>query len=187
MLSLLDRLHTDADQTRAASLLEIGMLRALTHHASGDTRQALAELNRALLAAPEPDSYVRLFLDEGAPMLALLRDAAETEDSGEQQALRRHARRLLAADGAALGDNGLGAAAPANLLPAERGGVADPLSGRELEVLRLLDSALTGPEIARQLFVSLNTLRTHTKRIFTKLDVNNRAAAVRRARELGLL
>ena len=46
---------------------------------------------------------------------------------------------------------------------------------------------LTGPELARQLFVSLNTLRTHTKRIFTKLDVNNRAAAVRRARELGLL
>ena len=65
--------------------------------------------------------------------------------------------------------------------------MADPLSERELEVLRRLDSDLTGPEIARQLFVSLNTLRTHTKRIFTKLDVTNRSAAVRRARELGLL
>ena len=64
---------------------------------------------------------------------------------------------------------------------------ADPLSQRELEVLRLLDSELTGPEIARELYVSLNTLRTHTKRIFTKLDVNTRAAAVRRARERGLL
>ena len=54
-------------------------------------------------------------------------------------------------------------------------------------MLRLLGSDLTGPQIARQLFVSLNTLRTHTKRIFTKLDVTNRAAAVRRGRELHLL
>jgi LuxR family transcriptional regulator, maltose regulon positive regulatory protein len=61
------------------------------------------------------------------------------------------------------------------------------LSHRELEVLRLLDSDLTGPEIARQLYVTLNTLRTHTKRIFTKLDVTTRAAAVRRAHERGLL
>ncbi len=54
-------------------------------------------------------------------------------------------------------------------------------------MLRLLDSELTGPEIAQQIFVSINTLRTHTKRIYTKLDVNNRAAAVRRGHELGLL
>ena len=61
------------------------------------------------------------------------------------------------------------------------------LSDRELEVLRLLATDLTGPEIARHLFVSVNTLRTHTKHIFTKLDVNTRRAAVRRAAELGLL
>jgi len=61
------------------------------------------------------------------------------------------------------------------------------LSRRELDVLRLLDSELTGPEIARQLYVTLNTLRTHTKRIFTKLDVSTRAAAVRRAHERGIL
>ena len=61
------------------------------------------------------------------------------------------------------------------------------MSDRELEVLRLLATDLTGPEIARQLFVSVNTLRTHTKHIFTKLDVNTRRAAVRRAAELGLL
>ena len=54
-------------------------------------------------------------------------------------------------------------------------------------MLRLLDSELTGPEIAGELYVSLNTLRTHTKRIFTKLDVRTRAAAVRRARERGVL
>jgi LuxR family maltose regulon positive regulatory protein len=63
----------------------------------------------------------------------------------------------------------------------------EPLSQRELEVLRLLDSELTGPEIAPALYVTLNTLRTHTKRIFTKLDAKTRAAAVHRARERGLL
>ncbi len=62
----------------------------------------------------------------------------------------------------------------------------EPLSERELEVLRLLRSELSGPEIAQQLVVSLNTLRTHTKNIFHKLGVNNRRAAVRRAEELDL-
>jgi LuxR family maltose regulon positive regulatory protein len=61
------------------------------------------------------------------------------------------------------------------------------LSERELQVLRLLDSELSGPQIARELFVSHNTLRTHTKHIFTKLEVTTRRAAVRRARERGLL
>jgi LuxR family maltose regulon positive regulatory protein len=64
--------------------------------------------------------------------------------------------------------------------------LVDELSGRELEVLRLLRSELSGPEIAAELVVSLNTVRTHTKNIFTKLGVNNRRAAVRRASELGL-
>ena len=63
----------------------------------------------------------------------------------------------------------------------------DPLSGRELQVLGLLAGELSGPQIARQLFVSDNTLRTHTKHIFAKLGVTNRRAAVRRADELGLL
>jgi LuxR family maltose regulon positive regulatory protein len=64
---------------------------------------------------------------------------------------------------------------------------AEVLSERELQVLRLLGSELSGPQIARELFVSNNTLRTHTKHIFTKLDVTNRRAAVRRAREEGLI
>ena len=61
------------------------------------------------------------------------------------------------------------------------------LSEREIEVLRLLATELTGPEIAQRLYVSLNTLRTHTKHIFTKLEVTNRRAAVRRAHERGLI
>ena len=63
----------------------------------------------------------------------------------------------------------------------------DVLSDRELEVLRLLATELTGPEIARQMFVSVNTLRTHTRHIFTKLDVNTRRAAVLRAEERNLI
>jgi LuxR family maltose regulon positive regulatory protein len=60
----------------------------------------------------------------------------------------------------------------------------EPLSERELEVLRLLRTDLNGPEIARELIVSLNTIRTHTKNIYSKLGVNDRRAAVRRAEEL---
>ena len=65
-------------------------------------------------------------------------------------------------------------------------GLVDELSSRELDVLRLLRSELTGPEIAAELVVSLNTVRTHTKNIFMKLGVTNRRSAVRRADELGL-
>ncbi|MGB7981159.1 MAG: LuxR C-terminal-related transcriptional regulator [Candidatus Nanopelagicales bacterium] len=177
VLALLERLH-DAAPARAGSLLEIGVLRAMTLHVRGDRAQARADLQQAFVRAPEPEGYVRLFLDEGAPMLSLLQDAAAPEGSGGSDMLRQHARRLL------------DAAITVQMSPApipERVSLADPLSERELEVLRRLDSDLTGPELAGQLFVSLNTLRTHTKRIFTKLNVNNRYAAVRRARELGLL
>ena len=65
--------------------------------------------------------------------------------------------------------------------------LVEPLSERELEVLRLLESELDGPDIARELVVSLNTIRTHTKNIYAKLGVSSRRAAVRRAAELGLL
>ena len=70
--------------------------------------------------------------------------------------------------------------------PSARSGLVDELSSRELDVLRLLRSDLSGPDIARELHVSLNTLRTHTKNIYMKLGVNNRREAVRRAAELGL-
>ncbi len=172
---LLERLSSAAETAgRAGSLLEIRMLQALAHDARGQRRQALESLAQALVQAPEPDGYARLFLDEGAPMTELLRDAEQNDVS------RDHARRLLS-----------GGAAPAaethgsQQHPAQPS--AEPLSDRELQVLRLLDSELTGPQIARELFVSHNTLRTHTRHIFTKLAVTSRRAAVRRARELGLM
>ena len=179
--SLLDRLEADAEPSRASSLLEIGVLRSLAHEARGRRAAALTELDRALTRAPEPDSCVRLFLDHGAPMLALLHHAAEQQEGA---VLRRHARRILDAAHSA---EPPAAVALEDVSVADRGQLPDPLSEREVEVLRLLDSALTGPEIARRLYVSLNTFRTHTKRIFTKLDVNSRAAAVRRGRLLNLL
>jgi LuxR family transcriptional regulator, maltose regulon positive regulatory protein len=174
VLRLLDRVHTAAAATgRAGSVLEVGVLRALVHEARGERDEALCVLGRALDGAPEPECHVRLFLDEGAPMLTLLRHAAAGPGP-----LARHAGRLLGR-----------AASPVVPPPAmtRQPHLPGALSHRELEVLRLLDSELTGPEIARNLYVSLNTLRTHTKRIFTKLDVGTRAAAVRRARDVGLL
>jgi LuxR family maltose regulon positive regulatory protein len=160
VLGLLDRLHAAALAAgRDGSVREIRMLQALAHQARGDVPQALAALFQSFA-----DGHVRLYLDEGAPMLALLHHAAGAPDPAGRQA-----RRFL--------ERSVG----------PRQTHVDPLSHRELQVLRLLDSELTGPEIARELYVTLNTLRTHTKRIFTKLDVTTRAAAVRRARERGLL
>jgi LuxR family maltose regulon positive regulatory protein len=176
---LLDRLADAAETSgRAGSLLEIRMLQALAHDAQGHRQRALQSLQQAWAEAPEPEGYVRLFLDEGAPMVELLRHAEQLGDAGG------HARRLLtrraAHEGAATESPLHGALTLA--VPS-----AELLSDRELQVLRLLNSELTGPQIARELFVSNNTLRTHTKHIFTKLDVTNRRAAVRRAREEGLI
>jgi ATP/maltotriose-dependent transcriptional regulator MalT len=172
---LLDLLHAAAETSgRAGSLVEIRMLQALAQDAQGHRSQALESLGRAWAGAPEPDGYVRLFLDEGPPMMELLRDAEHAGLPGD------HARRLLShsadRDGEATGAR-QPLASPS----------AEPLTERELQVLRLLDSELSGPQIARELFVSHNTLRTHTKHIFTKLEVTTRRAAVRRARERGLM
>jgi LuxR family maltose regulon positive regulatory protein len=164
-ITLLDRLLTAADSSgREGSVVEILMLLALAYQAGGDLDKAMPPLARALETGV-PVGYARLFLDEGSPMQALLR---ETE------------QRKLAADLIPL-------LRPTSPTPAAEAPPFDELSQRELEVLRLLATELTGPEIARQMFVSVNTLRTHTKHIFTKLDVSTRAAAVRRAAELGLV
>jgi LuxR family maltose regulon positive regulatory protein len=176
VLGLLDRLQVAAaDAGRDGSILEIAVLQALAHHAAGDLTAALAALGRALGEAPEPNSYLRLYLDEGAPMKALLTEAASATDlvTGPErgEAVRTGARRLLR--------RAQSAEMPQNPV--------DPLSRRELEVLRLLATELTGPEIARELYITLNTLRTHTRRIFTKLDATTRARAVHRARTRGLL
>ena len=140
--------------------------------------QALRSLDQAWARAMEPEGSVRLFLDEGAPMVELLRAAEPLRGAGG------HARRLLTRRAAGDGEATESPLRPALSLALPS---AESLSERELQVLRLLGSELTGPQIARELFVSNNTLRSHTKHIFTKLDVTNRRAAVRRAREEGLI
>ena len=166
---LLDRLLAAAEAGgRTGNVIEILVLRALTHQTRGEGAPALAALARALDLA-EPEGYVWTFLREGPPVASLLRRLANRR-AGD------YVRRLLRAGTA--GEPGS---------PAAAAGLVEPLSERERDVLRLLASDLDGPDIARELRVSLNTLRTHTKHIYTKLGVNSRRAAIRRATELNLL
>jgi LuxR family transcriptional regulator, maltose regulon positive regulatory protein len=175
-VGLLDRLHEAAETSgRAGSLIEIRMLQALAQDARGHRPEALQTLGEAWAQSPEPEGSVRLFLDEGTPMVELLGDAEQQDGL-----VGDHARRLLSFGKTRDGEAPL---APQRLVPPS----TEQLSERELQVLRLLDTELSGPQIARELFVSHNTLRTHTKHIFTKLEVTTRLAAVRRARERGLM
>jgi LuxR family maltose regulon positive regulatory protein len=172
---LLERLLTAAEAgERTGSVIEILVLQALTQHARGDTPGALAPLERALTLA-EPEGYVRVFVGEGPPMVSLLRAVAKQRVSWD------YVRRLVDACGHP------GETAPVHQPGRLTQGAVEPLSERELEVLRLLGTDLDGPAIARELVVSLNTLRTHTKNIYAKLGVNSRRAAVRQAGELNLL
>jgi len=180
---LLDRLQQAAEAGgRAGSVIEIVMLQALARRALDDTPAALTALERALALA-EPEGYVRLFVDEGEPLRLLLLDFRlwiEKQGPREGQRLAEYAEKILAAFGQP-------AVAPQSKIQDSKSGILEPLSERELDVLKLLGTELSGPEIADQLSVSLNTLRTHTKNIYSKLGVNSRRTAVRRAEELGLV
>ena len=168
--ALLDRLMPAAESGgRYAVVAELELLRALASDALGDGSAAQSSLRRALDIA-EPEGWTGLFLDEGERCAKLLREAAKSKSAP------------------AFGRNLLGAFGVQQPTPrAQHPDLLEPLSVRELDVLRLLRSELSGPEIASELRVSLNTLRTHTKNIFEKLAVNNRRAAVRRAEEMNLL
>jgi LuxR family maltose regulon positive regulatory protein len=149
---------------RIGTVIEILVLQALTHQALGEMPAAHAHLQRAISLA-ETELYARIFVDEGPPMGLLLRTLAGQGPAGS------YARRLLTILG------------PTHHDPVKQP-LVEPLSDRELDVLRLLGTDLTGPEIARELTVSLNTVRTHQKNIYAKLGVNNRRAAVRQGDEL---
>jgi LuxR family maltose regulon positive regulatory protein len=156
-------------------LIEILNLQALVYQAQGDPDRALHKLDLALSLA-EPEGFVRIFLDEGPAMGDLLYQA---QSRGISQG---YVRRLLAA---------FPNADPvrAGLLPKHPAGdeLVEPLSEREIEVLQLIAEGLTNQEIAERLYLSLNTIKVHTRNIYGKLGVNNRTQALAKGRSLGLL
>jgi LuxR family maltose regulon positive regulatory protein len=182
-LGLLNRICAKAAaQQRTGSVIEAAALRALALADGGDQPAALASLAEALaLAAPE--GYIRVFADEGAPMARLLGRLAAAQRAGRvvfpgpvpqgylnqlTQAFRPAAARPAARD-------------------TTMAGMAEPLSDRELEVLRLLAAGKSNQQIADELVVTLATVKKHVGHILGKLTAGNRTQAVARARVLGLL
>ncbi|CAG0971671.1 partial Serine/threonine-protein kinase PknK, partial [Anaerolineae bacterium] len=183
-LGLLARLLQAAEEGgRNGSVIEILILQSLAHQAQGNQPHALGSLERAMNLA-EPEGYVRIFVDEGEALRLLILDfrlAIEKSARDGVHPLFGYVDKLLSAFAQPV------ATTPKSKIKNLKSEIVELLSERELEVLKLLRSELSGPEIARQLIVSLHTLRTHTNNIFKKLGVNNRRAAVRRAEELDLL
>ncbi|MFC2023777.1 LuxR C-terminal-related transcriptional regulator [Chloroflexota bacterium] len=173
-LQLLERLLEVAESAGANGYaIEILVLQAMAQHARRETDPALTALERALCMA-EPEGYVRTFLDEGPPMARLLRQAVA------RGIAVGYASRLLSVLESETGDK------RRTTTPAPSA-LVEPLSERELEVLRLLTTHLSSTEIAQELYISVYTVRTHVKSIYSKLNVHSRRDALDRARELKLL
>jgi LuxR family maltose regulon positive regulatory protein len=153
---------------RKRSLIDIHLLAAIARKARHDNPAAAGALRRAIALA-EPERFCRPFIDERESITGLLAQLSKRESSSA------FVRSIIMAGGS-------------GPEPAVRDHpeLIEPLSDREIDVLRLLRTDLSGPEIADELSVSLNTLRTHTKNIFEKLGVNSRRAAVSRAGEMDL-
>jgi LuxR family maltose regulon positive regulatory protein len=163
---------------RPGMLVEIHVLQALAYQAQGDLDRAMDALGCALSLA-EPKGYVGTFVGEGEPMRVLLREAAKRGIA--RDIAPEYVRELLTALGV---EERKAPAAPVPPLPSA---LAEPLSARELEVLRLLDTHLSSTEIAGRLYISANTVRFHIKNVYGKLGVHRRSEAIRRAEELELL
>jgi LuxR family maltose regulon positive regulatory protein len=170
-IGLLDRLMKAAeDPGRMGSAIEILVLQALTYQAQGDTPKALVSLQHALRLA-EPEGFNRIFVDEGLPMEKLL-GKLEAEDEN----IKCYIQKLLITFSE---KETRFSSVPQTLI--------DPLSEREIEVLQLMAEGLTNPEIASKLYLSLHTVKVHSRNIYNKLGVHNRTRAVILAREMGIL
>ena len=184
-LGLLARLHDQAmAQGRMGSVIELRVLQALALDAAGNQAAGLAALAEALALAG-PAGYVRVFVDEGAPMARLLGRLAAAQRTGRAAApddvppdyLQELARAFQPADA------GKPAARDTTAVP----GLVELLSDRELQVLGLLAAGKSNREIAEELVVVLDTVKKHVGHILDKLGAANRTQAVARARVLGLL
>lgn len=155
--------------------LEALILLALVCSAQGETDQALDYLKKAL-SIGEPQGYIRIFVDEGPLMAHLLYEALKHEIMPE------YVQRLLVAFPVTEPEEDV-----SKKPQADQSGLIEPLSEREIEVLELLAKGMTNQVIATRLFISLHTVKAHTRNIYSKLGVNNRTQAVDRVRTLGIL
>jgi LuxR family maltose regulon positive regulatory protein len=189
---LLNRLLEGVEkEERLGRGIEILILQALAHRARGDQEQALTLLTRALTVA-EPETYVRTFLDEGRALRSLLSDLrsrladqAGVAGAPDRGRLLAYTQDLLAAFAAS--GSGVSPVSGADRGPIPGAGLVEPLSEREMEVLRLVADGLTNQAIADRLFIALSTVKSHTNSIYGKLAVQNRTQAVAKARSLRLL
>jgi LuxR family maltose regulon positive regulatory protein len=173
---LLKQLDTAAEMGgRIGRLIEIKILQALAFQSVGDTNQALEWLKQAFTHA-EAGGFLRIFVDEGQEMGRLLYQAL---DNGIAP---NYVQRLLAAFSSE--ETEIDTPTVPQVSDAS---YIEPLSEREIEVLQLIAEGLTNPEIASRLYLSMHTIKTHTRNIYGKLDVHNRTEAVGRARALGVL
>jgi LuxR family maltose regulon positive regulatory protein len=175
-VSLLERLigaATAGGQT--SRMIEILVLQALAHEAQDNIPLALVPLERALTLA-KPEGYVRIFVDEGPPMAHLLYKALSRGITPD------YVSRLLAVFPVSVTEQ----TGKPNT-PTFECDLIEPLSERELEVLRLIADGLTNQEIAARLYLSLNTVKVHARNIYGKLGVRNRTRAVAKAKVLGIL
>jgi len=170
---LLNHIIRDAHQGgRNRRWLEAMCLRSLLFGATCRPGEALTTL-QSVLEVAEPEDYVRLFVDEGEPMHKLLSRALTSLRDKEHLAV--YVSRLLSAF------------EPANRKAGQAASLVEPLTEREMEVLKYIAEGLSNPEIANRLYLSPNTLKAHAQNIFTKLNVHNRVQAVNKAKELGLI
>jgi LuxR family maltose regulon positive regulatory protein len=175
-LDILERINEVATERGHISLaIEVMNLQALALDAGGEADEAMIVLQQALTIA-EPGGFLRIFIDEGPAMARLLYEALAREISME------YVQKLLAAFPDAVSEKD-----PLDHPFASDSEWIEPLSERELEVLQLIAEGLSRQEIASQLVLSLNTVKTHARNIYSKLGVNNQMQAVGRARGLGLL
>jgi LuxR family maltose regulon positive regulatory protein len=155
--------------------LKVMALQAVALHAQGEKDKAMQVLGDALALA-EPGGFIRLFIDEGEPMRRLIADC-RLQIANTSQNLRLYLDKLLAAFDSSTNEN----------RTSKIQNWVEPLSERELQVLRLIDQGLSNREIGVRLVLALDTVKGHNRRIYDKLQVQSRTEALARARELGLL
>jgi len=176
-------LHLSEAQGRTGSVIELLMLQAEALHASGEMKQAMERLSRALSLA-EPEGYIRLFVDEGAPMAQLLVQMRirKPDDQSGSMHYREH---LLALLGRAHDEDvsHSAVAVPGSGMDP----LGEPLSERELEVLRLIVAGCSNREIADRLVIAVSTVKWYVNAIYGKLQVESRTKAIARARELNIV